>query len=102
MNDPNASLPSFASPPIVEVALAVQFEPISQLHAAHMGLLWEKFRAELPQTEDHPPLPLTLEEFGAPHLIDLGIQIEFTGIPPVPRCWFLNASGTELIQVQQD
>src|SRR5205823_1160448 len=30
------------------------------------------------------------------------LRIQVLNAPPLPRCWFLNASGTQLIQVQRD
>lgn len=98
----NAPPVSFQSPPIAEVALSLQFEPLVRLHIAHLGLLWERFRSRFPRTEEHPALPHVIEEFDVPRRAAPGIRIEVTGVPAVPRCWFLNAAGTELIQVQQD
>lgn len=102
MNEDSSSKLSFESPPIAEVALSVQFEPLARLHAVHLGLLWERFRDQFPGTEEQPPLPHVIEQFGGLVPTDAGLQIEFTGVPTIPRCWFLDSSGTELIQVQQD
>jgi hypothetical protein len=40
------------------------------------------------------------EKFGVHEPAKLNVRFEM-GVP-VPRCWFLNDAGTELIQVQQD
>jgi uncharacterized protein (TIGR04255 family) len=34
--------------------------------------------------------------------IPLGIQLQTLNVPPTPRFWFINESGSELIQVQRD
>jgi uncharacterized protein (TIGR04255 family) len=94
------SLPDFRRPPVVEVALSVQFEPIAALRNLQMGLIWEIFRTDFPGTEEHPPLAPAFEEFGIPSPLQPRIRVE--RVPPVPRCWFLSADGTQLIQVQQD
>jgi hypothetical protein len=38
MND----YPHFKTPPLAEVAISIQFEPLQNLHAAHYGLLWRE------------------------------------------------------------
>ena len=96
------SLPDFEHPPVVEVALAVQFEGLSALRTPQLGLLWERFRDRFPRVEEHPPLEPVFERFGVRGVPRGSIQVEMLRKPPVPRCWFLNESGTKLIQVQQD
>jgi uncharacterized protein (TIGR04255 family) len=44
----------------------------------------------------------TIELFGVPNVPKNGVELQVSGKPPVPRCWFLNDSGSELLQVQQD
>lgn len=101
-NSMDASLPDFEDPPVTEVALAVQFEPLSALRTPQIGLIWNKFREQFPRIEEHAPLGRMVERFGVVGPPKPEIRLEMTRKPPVPRCWFLNESGTELIQVQQD
>jgi uncharacterized protein (TIGR04255 family) len=101
MSASRAPLPDFTAPPVVEVVLGVQFDPLTALRAAHVGLLWEEFRPRFPRVEDKPPLTPAPELFGiSPGHID--VQFELVDAPPLPRSWFLNSEGTELIQFQQD
>ena len=100
MSYSRSDLPDFKNPPVIEVALSVHFERLSKLRTPHLGLLWAQFQDQFPRTEEHPPRDVTLEMFGPPGPKKVSIQFETT--PPVPRCWFLNDKGTELIQVQQD
>lgn len=100
MNIRSADLPDFESPPVTEVALSVQFAPLTSLRAAHLGLFWAQFRERFPQTQEHPPVPPVVERFGPLSRPKVGVRLQ-AGIP-LPRCWFLNQKGTELIQVQQD
>jgi len=93
-------LPDFDNPPLDEVALSVQFDPIPGLQTAQIGLLWSKFRKDFPKTEQHPPLDSITERFGPPKRPS--VQLELAMSPPAPRCWFLKEDGTELIQVQHD
>ena len=93
-------LPDFRKPPVTETVLSLQFEPIGGLRSAHIGLLWQKFRTELPLLEEHAPLPPVVEKFEPPSPSHVEVTIEDK--PPLPRVWFLNQQKTELIQVQAD
>ncbi|GAH85390.1 unnamed protein product, partial [marine sediment metagenome] len=61
-----------------------------------------RFRDRFPRVEEHPPLEPVFERFGVRGVPRGSIQVEMLRKPPVPRCWFVNEAGTELIQVQQD
>jgi hypothetical protein len=93
-------LPDFGDPPVVETVLSLQFEPVSRLTTAHVGVLWLRFREQLPLIEEHAPLPPVFEKFEPPSPAQVEVTIEEK--PPVPRVWFLNESKSELIQVQAD
>src|ERR1043166_5147847 len=100
MDDVQISLPDFVKPPVTEVALSVQFNPLPELKAPQLGLLWNEFRSRFPKAEQQPPLDSVMEKFGVRGPGKVNVRFEM-GVP-VPRCWFLNEAGTELIQVQQD
>ncbi len=102
MSDSKRLLPDFSNPPVIEVALSVQFEPIAALRTPQIGLLWEEFRPRFQKTEEYPPLNAVIEKFGLPEAHKSDIQVQMLPSPPVPRVWFLNETGTELVQVQQD
>ncbi len=91
-------LPDFRKPPVAETVLSLQFEPIPGLTSAHLGLLWERFRQDLPLVEEHAPLPPAFEKFEPPSPTQVEVMIDEK--PPLPRLWFLNHTKTELIQVQ--
>lgn len=93
-------LPDFRKPPVAETVLSLQFEPIGGLTTGHIGLLWQRFRDELPFIEEHPPLSPVVEKFGPPPPLRFDVTIEEK--LPAPRVWFLNQEKTELIQVQAD
>lgn len=96
------SLPEFASPPVTEVALSLQFEPISKLKGPAIGLLWGKFKDEYPVVEEHPALDPVIEQFGIDAVPNVKLKFQVFDSPPPSRVWFVNESGNELIQVQQD
>jgi uncharacterized protein (TIGR04255 family) len=103
MTDVANPLPNFGDPPVVEVALSVQFEPIKGLRTPQLGLLWREFQDQFPVTEEHAPLDPAIERFGGvPRAGKAAVRFQMLDAPPTPRCWFLNQTGTELIQVQSD
>ena len=94
--------PDFESPPVVEVALAVQFERLGGFRYTHLGLLWQRFAHAFPHVEDHAPLDQLVETFGVPGGRRLGVQLISGDTPPAVRSWFLNEARTELLQLQPD
>lgn len=96
-------LPDFENPPVVEVALSVQFDPVKDLRAPIVGFFWNEVRDRFPVIHEQPPLEPVYERFGVPaDTAKGGIQLRLIDSPPPSRCWFVNESGTELIQVQND
>jgi len=83
------------------MALSAQFTPLSDMHVAHLGLLWQDFRTLYPTTEEHPPVESALEQFDVTQA-EPAPQIQLVTTLPFPRVWYLNDDGSELIQVQQD
>jgi len=95
-------LPDFDNPPVVETVLSVQFEPIPLLQTAHMGLLWSEYRAHFPRTEERPPLEPVIEQFPESLVARVGLKFQAVENFPMPRIWFINDKGSEMIQVQND
>jgi uncharacterized protein (TIGR04255 family) len=99
MTGNGSPLPEFSRPPLVEVALSIQFEPVA-LRAAHFGLFWQRIRSRFPKTSEQPPLPPVIERFGLMPLLQPQVQFGMGWM--LPRCWFMNNEETELIQLQSD
>lgn len=96
-------LPEFERPPVAEVVLGIQFDPLVGMSAAHMGSVWARFRGRFPRTEDHPQLAAVFERFGAPgELASFPLNLDIALRPAPPRCWFVSSAGDELVQLQQD
>ena len=93
-------LPAFGAPPVVEVAVSVQFSEIDDLDAARLGMAWQKYRQEFPNVEVQPRLGRALEHGGPPGPVKVKLQLG--EVPPPIRMWFLSENGTRLLQVQQD
>ncbi len=98
----NMGLPDFENPPINEVVVGVQLQPIRGLTAAHMGLFWSEIRDRFPRTEEQGPLTPVLELFGKAASEPPPFSIRAGTKPDPPRVWFLTESGSQLVQLQQD
>jgi uncharacterized protein (TIGR04255 family) len=92
------ALPDFEDPPVVETALGVEFEPIPSWEMPHFGLYWSTIRPEFPIAEVQPPLSSQIESYGPPEPRP-PFSVEFDR-PGHARCWFMDQTKGQLIQVQ--
>ena len=93
-------LPDYDGPPVTEVVIGVQFERLKKFSAIHPGLYWPRIKDNYPKFEPHALLVGRAESFDG---FKPGIrELEFSDMPPVPRCWFLEGAGNRLVQVQAD
>ncbi|NQU32232.1 MAG: TIGR04255 family protein [Bacteroidetes bacterium] len=92
MNQSVKNSPNFINPPINEVIFGVVIEPHTNIRIHHIGLLWEKFKKKYPNVEHAKPIMSGDNSL----LVDLK-----TGYP-LPRTWFVNKSGDQLVQYQID
>jgi uncharacterized protein (TIGR04255 family) len=92
----------FKSPPITEVGLAVSFQPLG-FGIIDLGDLWrEKFASEFPVVQEQPPIQLPVERFDRAPAEQPTFSFDLVPAPTLPRLWFLNETGTELLQVQSE
>lgn len=99
-----ADLPEYDRPPVIEVALAIQFNEMERFRSVHCGWLWDLFRPKYPNLSEQPPLDPMFETFGASTQRAGPPRMEIRRIagPPIPRLWFADEEGVELIQFQPD
>lgn len=83
------TLPTFDNPPVVEVALGVEFATLDALTVLHAGLFWGKIRTEFPKHQLNPASNISGQS-----LVD-GLDL------PI-RFWFLTESEEILIQLQKN
>jgi uncharacterized protein (TIGR04255 family) len=90
-------LPEFEAPPLVEVVLGIQFNPVPAIRPIELSSLREKWRSTYPLVQEQPPLPAQVEAMqpGMPTF-----QVTLGG--PQPRLWFMTGDETELVQIQND
>jgi uncharacterized protein (TIGR04255 family) len=95
-------LPDFEEPPLTEVALSLQFEPIAGFGFVDLGPLRERFRPPFERVEYHPPLPSVFETFGLRQGAPQGVQINVSTGIQLPRLWLMEPAGNEVLQFQND
>lgn len=81
--------PDFLHPPVVEAIIGVQFEPIVGFTFAHFGLFWQHIRRQYGKIEFREPSPPIPQYANVPPFLPL-------------RAWFLDDSGAQLVQLQND
>ena len=100
-----AALPEFDRPPVTEVALSVQFEPLATWRAVHAGLYWGEIKDKYPLSETHPALPSAIERFDGvfpQQTQSINLSMNIFGDADIARFWFLTQDKTRLIQIQRD
>ncbi len=103
MSTPSRTLPEFSRPPVTELVLGVQFEPLP-IQTAHLGLFWSERRSLYPKVGQQPALDPVIETFGTKQVVppagDAGFKLmaQFE----TPRCWYLDDKENRVVQVQAD
>ena len=92
-------LPEFRKPPVVEVAVSVQFDKPA-LDGPLLMLWWTKVRDRFPKYEQAAPLPSSAETFEGPQGPKLDFHI--TNAPPTPRLLMTSGTDAEVLQIQED
>src|SRR4051812_36926510 len=89
-------VPEFERPPLSEVGCALQFAHPLPLNVVDLARLRDAYADRYPETEQHPAAP-PIQRSGQPEFqftLGQGFQL--------PRLWFLDASSTQLVQLQAD
>jgi uncharacterized protein (TIGR04255 family) len=97
-----ADLPDYSQPPVTKVVVGVQFNSIERFITAHVGGLWELFKDEFPEAEEHPPVMPTFETFGQTTPMLSGLALGFPPLFAMQRSFFVNGDKTQVLQVQKD
>lgn len=90
--------PDYARPPLVEVALGVQFRALPRLRPIELASLREQWINDYPVVQEQPPLAPTVESAG---VAQPQVQLVI-GPSTQTRLWFLRKDGAELVQIQND
>jgi uncharacterized protein (TIGR04255 family) len=90
-------LPSFAKPPVVEVAVAAYFLPLPGLDVIELVGLHRLWETRFPKIQQQPALPPATGPVSKPII---SFQLS-TGLAPV-RIWMLSEDEAYLVQTQND
>jgi uncharacterized protein (TIGR04255 family) len=94
------SSPSFRNPPVVEVAIGLQFEPLG-MASVHFGQFSkEVLDANWPFASDAPPVPDQVETFSERRFHWPKLAFRVQSAPFVSRVQFQNVDRDRMIQVQ--
>lgn len=88
-------LPSFAMPPVVEVAVGIEFLQLPGLGTIQLVGLHDLWRDRFPKIQEQPALP------PAAFSGSIGFQFQVSNLPAI-RVWMMNDDEDELLQVQND
>ena len=91
--------PEFERPPVVEVAISVQFDS-PKLDGPQVMLRWSEVRSRFPKYQVAPPLPRSIERFDGPQAPEL--EIQFGSAPVTPQLLMMTDSGDEALQLQEN
>jgi len=96
----DGKLASFTDPPVVEVVLGVQFEPLG-MTSGHMGWYWKEYLGDdWPEVEETNSLPDQIEKFGERRIHWPKIGFQFTAGPTTNRLRIIHKNRDRMIQIQ--
>jgi uncharacterized protein (TIGR04255 family) len=96
-----ADLPDFRNPPVVEVYLSIQFEPIAGFDGTHLSKCYSEFSNAFPKVRYQQLLGHDLEVFGAAPPAPGGLQFQIAPDLDV-RLALTSEDGARLLQIQLD
>jgi uncharacterized protein (TIGR04255 family) len=95
-------LPEYDAPPVVEMSLALDFEPLPELRSAHVGMFAASQSAfAWTQLEEDFPRLVAIEQFGDQH-VRPPFRLQIAEEVPPPRTVLLNPEAHRSVAVQQD
>lgn len=92
------TLPSYARPPLDEVAADLQFTPLP-IKATDVGAFHSLIADEYPTSNDVPYLPPSFETEGVPQAFPFALNMSGSLLP---RSWFISQDDEHVVQFQPD
>jgi uncharacterized protein (TIGR04255 family) len=101
MNQQTSAI-TYDSPPLVEVAMSVQFEPPKGLTSAHLGAFWSSQQVAYPSVRSLRPIAATNETFGEANTwLPPALLFAVTDEPDV-RVQMTSTDDQWMCQIQRD
>lgn len=93
---------NYGEPPVVEVAMSVQFDPPTALTVAHLGSFWALQKGTFPNVKAIQPIVSTNEDFGAEgQWVPPSLRLAFSDESQC-RLQMTSADGQWMCQIQPD
>jgi uncharacterized protein (TIGR04255 family) len=99
LNSRPDDLPEYDAPPLDEVVIGVQFSPAQGYTSLNAREVWDLFKSDYPEVQEHPPIEPSFETFGGSQQ---GIKFQLGRGPLRARLWFISREQDRLIQFQDD
>ncbi|MCP4373577.1 MAG: TIGR04255 family protein [Deltaproteobacteria bacterium] len=94
--------PNFKNPPVIEVVLGLQFEPLDSFKTTHVGKLHEIYEADYPTVSEHSLLEPKFENFATETFAPSRMVLKLVDNKAIPRVWFVSEDENSLLQLQRD
>ncbi len=93
---------NYGAPPVVEVAVSVQFEPPQGFNVGHLGAFWASQKGNFPSVVAAPPISAPLEDFSTDgQWLPPALRLAFINEPPC-RLQMTSGDGQWMRQIQPD
>ncbi len=98
----NRSSITYDAPPLVEVAMSIQFDPPNGLNQAHLGAFWVTQKHELPRVRALQPITASYDDFGGERQwLPPSLQLALTNEPDC-RLQMISLDDQWVCQVQRN
>lgn len=94
--------PNFKNPPVTEVVLGLQFEPLHDFKTTHVGELHAIYEADYPIVSEHSLLGPKFENFNTDAFAPSRMVFNLVDNKAIPRVWFASKDDSNLLQLQRD
>ncbi len=102
MRDSEKSLPNYAHPPLVEVAMSVEFEQPQGFSLPQLGLFWSQLKTDFPRVQAVQPIPSSAKDFEEEGVwLPPQLHLEFSD-HPVCRLQMISEDDQWMCQLQPD
>lgn len=92
---------SYSSPPLVEVAISLKFEPIQSCPEAHYGAFWAKVRDDFPKVRSVAPIPSIEDDNADEQWSPTLLKVSFSQ-DPSSRIQMVSPNDEWVCQLQDD
>ncbi len=94
---------TYTSPPVIELVLGAQFEPLPKLAAGHFGAIWQAIGKDVwVSPSDAMEIESQFERFGSAQWVPSALQLRLLPATGPGRMVVANAQDDRIVQVQRN